>query len=472
MVGLEVQDEAAGDPNPGAWAYDEVDVFVQRQAGKTTLLRPVMVHRCGVPRARVFMTAQTGRKARARWMDATDDILTSVYRDRVRRKVSHSFEELRWTSTAATVVPFAPNEDDMHGETPDLVSVDEVWAYDAEQARKLTAAYEPGFATKNGQTWKTSTAGTPKSTWYQTTRRAGRRAVEQGVRLGVAYFEWSLPDMVGGVPLDDLPDVELVQAAIDHHPAVCHTPGCVRGAAPACPHGFIVRAEAIWSAWRKLQDTADDPRSEFLRAYGNREQGDRSSSWRAIDAGEFLRAATLEQIPADAPVALGVEVDPDLRDAAVYAAWREPDGRRRLRTELIRHDQGAAWVARFVYDVVGRQDVTAVGMLGTGPARDVADALAALLDDDKLLRISAVDHAAACARVLRELREKTWTHRGEPELAEAAEHAGTRRVGTNGRAWASQSEHTTTVLSAWTLAGWAYDHAPETEPDRPPFWMG
>src|SRR4051812_33501354 len=154
MVGLEVQSEAAGDPNPGAWAYDEVDVFVERQAGKTTLLRPVMVHRCGVPRARGFMTAQTGREARARLMDATDDILTSVYRPRVRRKVSHSFEELRWLATQATMVPFSPNEDDMHGETPDLVSVDEIWAYGAEEARKLTAAYEPGFATKNGQTWK------------------------------------------------------------------------------------------------------------------------------------------------------------------------------------------------------------------------------------------------------------------------------------------------------------------------------
>lgn len=453
-VALEVQSEAAGDPSPGDWAYDDVRVSVERQAGKTTLLRPVMVHRCGTPKARIFMTAQTGRKARSRWMDATDDILSSAYRDEVRRKISHSFEELRWRKTQSLILPFAPNEDDMHGETPDMVSVDEQWAFDHDQARKVQAAYVPGFLTKNAQAWKLSTAGTDKSWWLNADRKSGRRAVETGVRLGIAYFEHSLPDLWNGVAIDDLTDAELVQACIDNHPAT----------------GHMLRPSALWSAWESM----GHDRAEFLRAYGNRTAEDIASKWRAMDAGEFLRAASLDTIPADARVSLGIDVDPDMVDAAVTSGYRGEDGR--MLTEQIKHDAGASWVLAYVIGVIERQDIGAVAILNTGPARDIADQLEkALADLEKpveLLRMSETDYAAACSRHKREQREKSWLHRGEKALATAAEHAVPRRVGAKGRAWdKAEGGPSVAALGSNTLAGWACDHAPAPEP-KTPFWMG
>ena len=445
-VALEVQSEAAGDPEPGAWAYDDVRWYVQRQAGKTTGLRPVIVHRCGSrPGVRAFMTAQKRDKARARWLDATSDILTSRLADGVRRKIGVGHEELRW-SNESTFVPFAPNEEDMHGESPDLVAIDEQWAFDEIQAKALTGAYVPGFTTKDGQAWKFSTAGTPRSWWFNTERRTGRAAVEAGTRLGVAYFEWGLPDLVGGRPLDDLSDAELVQACIDHHPAT----------------GYILRPAAVWSAW----NTMGGDRAGFLRAYGNRTAADDAVGWVAIDEGVWLRAASPARIPEGAPVGLAFDVDPDRRDAAVIAGSRVGG---RMLTEVVRHDLGTRWVAPFVAGLVERQRPVRVAVNDAGPARDVADELERA--GVELLRVGASDCAAACQRHLDELMAGTWVHDNHPKLTEAAEAAGWRRVNLS-RAWASATGEPITALAGTTLAGWAFDHPAPVDEPLPRFWMG
>jgi hypothetical protein len=317
-VALEVQSEAAGDPSPGEWAYDDAMVTVERQAGKTTGIRPVIVHRCGsIRQARAFMTAQKRDKARARWMDATDDLLSSPLGLDVKRKVSIGHEELRWLRNHSTFQPFAPNEDDMHGETPDLVVVDELWAFDHDRAKALIAAYRPGFTTKDAQVWKLSTAGTPESWWLNSGRRAGRKAVDEGRRRGTFYYEHSLPDEVGGIPLEDLTDAQLVQACIDNHPAL----------------GWTLRPASLWSAFAEM----DGDRNEFLRAYGNRTAEDSSKLWQAIAETVWLGAASPARIPADARVSLGVEVDPDRREASVSAGFRVHG---RMTAEVLRSEPG------------------------------------------------------------------------------------------------------------------------------------
>lgn len=451
-VALEVQSEAAGDPHPGEWAYDDIGKTIQRRGGKTSIITPVTAHRAElVKRARIFLTAQNRDKARKRWFDATDDLLDSPLRDDVRRKISHGFEELRWRRTRSVFEPFAPNEDGLHSETPDLVFVDELWAFSAEQARLIKAGYVPAFATRSGQAWKMSTAGTQKSDWLNELRAIGRRAVKAGVRLGTAYFEWSLPEVIGGVKVEELPDDVLVQACIDYHPAVCHEPGCPgAGGGRPCVHGFTVRPAAIRSAWSEMND-----RAEFIRAYGNLTQEDLSDLWSAIDRDVWIRQGKRrKEIPADARVGLGFAVAADSSEASVSAAWRDENGE--MRTELIEYRAGAAWVDRWVHERIERHAPGAVATLGASPARAAADALKRR--EHEILQLSDTDYAAACRRHDDELVAGSWWHRNEPELLVAAQHAGWRKVGKS-RAWEA-GEEPITALESQTLAGWAFDHAP------------
>ena len=443
-VALEVQSEEADDPNPGSWAFQNVDVTTQRQTGKTTLLRPVVCRVAGADvNQRIFTTAQNRNKARARWMDATDAILASPLRGEVRRKVSNSFEELRWRETNSTFVPFGPNDSDMHGEVPDLVIVDELWTFDYEQALAVKGAYVPGFTTKDGQAWKFSTAGTSNSWWLNDVRARGRASVEAGNRIGTAYFEHGVPDVVDGVPIGDLSDDALIEAVLRFHPAT----------------GITVRPASVRQAFVELG------RPEFMRAYANRTQDDELPGWTAVEERVYLATMTPRKIPSEETVALAFDVDPDRRDSSVSAAWRGPDGR--MLTELLRRDLGTRWVGSYIVGLKERHAPSVIACNDAGPARDVADEIERAGVD--ILRVNAADYAASCQRHLDELKAGTWLHRGESELTAAAEATGWRKIGLS-RGWHS----TGSPITAWTsgtLAGWAADHAPVPAGPEPRFWM-
>jgi hypothetical protein len=464
---LEVQSVEAGDPEPGAWAYEDATLTIQRRGAKTSTVSPIVAHRARmIQRARMFMTAQNRDKARSRWMDVTEDMLGSVLRPDVRRKIGNMNEELRWVDTLSTFVPFAPNEDGLHSETPDLVVVDELWAFDAEQARAIKAGYVPAFATNPGQALKMSTAGTPKSAWLNESIAAGRRAVETGVRLGTMYVEHGIPDMVDGVPVEELSDEQLIQVCIDYHPSVCHRPGCPGPQLRSpCPHGFIVRPARIRRAYTEMND-----RQEFIRAYGNHTTGSTGEGWRAIRRDVFLEATNPRPIPSAAPVAFGFDVDPERRESSISAGHRDASGV--MWGEVLETRPGTRWLAGVLVGFCERNRPVAVAVNNAGPARDVADEVAGPLESlgIPLLRVQQWDYAAACNRHFDQLVAGAWKHRGEVALAEAAREVDWRSSGQS-RMWARGSEPITTLVGQ-TLAGWAFDHAPEPVKPLPSFWMG
>lgn len=463
-VFLEVQSEAAGDEAPGEWAYDDGTATMQRRAGKTTVISPIVAHRARlVKRAQMFMTAQTRDKAKRRWMDVTEDLLGSVLRGDVARKVSIGHEELRWRQGGAALTPFAPNEDGLHSETPDFVVVDELWAFNAEQERAIKAGYVPAFATSSGQALKMSTMGTEASVWLNKARDAGRSAVSRGVTRGVFYLEHSLPDSVDGVPLRKLADEAVVEACIAWHPAICHVPGCSgpRLKQP-CLHGFTVRPAALWSAWTEM-----DNRAEFIRAYGNRTAEDIASRWQGIDESAWTAGNDLagQGIPARERVALGVWVDDQGLDAAVSAGWRGGDGV--MRVEHVKRSEGIRWVVEYAAQVAGRQEPLTVAIRSTGPSRDVADELKAA--GVPVLLVSVADEVAAVSRHRSELEAGTWRHLANDEATDAAAAVDIRKAG-RGVTWERVGDSIAAV-GAQTLAGWGFDHAPQVEV-MPPFWMG
>jgi hypothetical protein len=450
-VVLEVQAEEAGDPEPGEWAYDDSLATWERRAGKTATITPIAAHRARkVQRARMFMTAQNRDKARKRWLDVTDDLLASPLRSEIRRKIGNMNEQLRWPATQAILEPFAPNEEGLHSETPDVVFVDELWAFSEEQRRAIQAGYVPAFATSSGQAFKYSTQGTPDSAWLNSATRAGRLAVERGVNLGVAYFEHSLPDIVDGKRIRQLTDEELIEACIANHPAVCHWPGCPgpRLKQP-CEHGFTVRPAAIRTAWDQMDD-----RSEFLRAYGNRSAADVAAAWRAIEEPVWLKQIDPGKIPPSARISFGVWLDEDGEDAAVAAGWRDDPGK--MHTEHLQLGDGYRWVYEYVTEKAARNDPATVAIANVGAARDLADELEA--KGVPVLRVGQADVAAASTRHRSELRDGTWFHALATPATAAAKSAGWEKSG-GGYRWTRPGE-SISALGAQTMAGWGIDHAP------------
>lgn len=449
------------DPVTGFWVYDEVVVTVPRQAGKTTLKIPVYVHRLGsIRRWNGWMTAQNGGKALDRWNSSREWMEEAPeLAGKIKSKVSIGHEEIRWKSTNGVLRPFTPNGEAMHGESPDLVDVDEWFAFGQVEAEALTGAYEPGFLTRNAQAFKTSTQGTDASYGLNKDTRLGREAVELGRRSGTAYFEWSLEDEVAGVPIEELPDEDLVAACIAIHPAV--------GFHPTAPAERLQAKIAGYLLNKKLE------RAEYIRAFGNR----RKNEGRPRLIPEPAVVASMEgtrPIPKDArvPVGFGIAVDQheSVRDAAIAAAYRAPDGT--VTVEIIRHQSGADWLPAAMIGLAGTWNHTQIAGNNAGATRDSLDRIAGL----EPLALTMSDYAAACARVHRELvtvtPRPTFRHIGQAPLTLAMEVVGRRRVGQEGGwAWLTSESCSIAALEAATVAVWAADHPRETEPDPGQFWI-
>lgn len=446
------------DPKTGWWAYDEVVVTVPRQAGKTTIKIPLYLHRMQlVPDAELWMTAQNGEKAVRRWTKATDAMLRNPdLAPSLRRWIGRSAWKMLWRPTGAILLPFAPNDENMHGESPDLVDVDEWWAFDAEAADGLQSAYRPGLLTRNAQVWKTSTMGTEASAGLNADVKKGRAAVEMDRRTGTAYFEWSIGDEPGGIPIEELSDDQLVEACLAIHPAVGFHPY-----APAEKMRFQIRQD-LKRPGNDGEGTLN--RRDYIRAYGNRLQA-AAGGWQVISQPAWIAAMALTAIPAGVPVGLGFEVDPDGRDASIAVFWRRPDGGGV--GEVIKVADGALWLAPDVVALSQRWDVQQVAVQNSGPARHVADALIAGGMD--MLRMSQTDFSAACAQYDAEVKARKAQHIGQAVLNSAVEHATKRRTGPSGSwAWKIDPAVSITPVVAMTAAMWAADHPRD---DYGPFQM-
>jgi hypothetical protein len=459
------------DPVTGWWAYDEAVITVPRQAGKTTLKIPLYAHRMQNTRNGEFwMTAQNGKKAVKRWTVATQAMLDiPELNPHLKRWVSNAHERMLWRDTGSLLVPFAPDDENMHGESPELVDVDEWWAFDLIAADGLEASYQPGFLTKNGQAIKTSTMGTEQSAGLNRDVKTGRAAVEMDRRTGMAYFEWSIEDEPGGVPIAELDDDALIEACLAIHPAVGFHP-----TAPADKMRHHIRTQL-----RRAGGDQDKglTRPEYIRAYGNRLQSS-IGSWGVISQPEWVAAMANHAIPHGVPVGLGFEADPNGRDGSIAVAWRGPDGV--AVGEVITTKEGVHWIGAAVRQLCQRWDVHQVAVQNGGPARHVADALIGSGVQirgevvNEFLRMSQLDFSAACAGFkdgVAARPQATVRHIGQAVLNVAVEHASKRRTSPTGSwAWQIDPQVSITALVALTAAVWACDH-PREDDGYGPFRM-
>lgn len=249
--------DAALEHDAGSLAYRDVVVAVPRQSGKTTLLLAAVVHRMlAAPGQRVAYGAQTRLAARGKLFDTLWPALRRSPLGGLFRLVRGMGAESLRCSNGSILTLLSAEESAGHGETLDLVVLDECWA--------LTAAVEqavrPALVTRpNGQLWMLSTAGTDRSAWWRQKVEAGRLAATSGLDSGVAYFEWSAPEGA------DIGDPEVWSTFM---PALGHTID-----------------ESVVAA-----DLAAMAPGEWRRAYANQWPDESDLGWTTIDRDAWQAA--------------------------------------------------------------------------------------------------------------------------------------------------------------------------------------
>lgn len=335
-------------------------VSVPRQSGKTTLMLAACLQRMLVGRGmRVWSTAQTGQKARAKWLEEVQIIEQESFplRPLFQSKKSAGSETLTVPRLGSRFSPHPPSEDSLHGEQSDLNFIDEGWVFDEAQAQALMQAIVPTQTTRPGaQTIVVSTMGTAASTWFHGLVEKARTG-----NAAIALLDWGIG------PDDDPTDLETVAAA---HPAVGHT----------------VTMAALERASEQLAP------SEFARAYGNRPTAARE---RFIPMEAWDSAASLEAIPRDAEVSFGAAVDYERTETAIAACSIVDDI---PMLEIVDRRPGTGWAAGRLAELCERHGAPAPIVDPIGPSGTLADQLDR--DGCAPAKFGVRDLTAACADLM------------------------------------------------------------------------
>lgn len=409
-------------PN-GRYKYPIVLVTVPRQSGKTTLVGPVQLNRImSTPRIKAFYTAQTGKDARSRFTD-----LVSLVQD---SPVLSPMFKIRWAAGSEAIVSpngsrlqtFAPGPAALHGETPPLVTLDEIWHHSEARGVELDGAIGPAQITiPTRQLWMISTMGTALSSYMNEWVRRGRAG-----EPGIAYFEWSLDPAAD--PYDP--------AAWGFHPAL----------------GITIEQDDL-AAESKRQT-----RGEWLRAYCNR----LTDTVDALIPADDFDALDTPAPPTRSGVALAYEVAADGQSAAVFAGWRTPDGLPAV--HVVHHAAGTSWLAPMIRRLREEWRPVAVAADDGGVTRSITAELvappngtAAPIEVDA---VNARDFAAACHQWLAAARDdRTLQHCHSEALSRAVSHAVIRTAGDTWRFSRAHSTGSIAALIASLVAVWAFDRA-------------
>ena len=444
----------------GKWAYTTVVVTVPRQAGKTAWLETLLIHRGQMLKlASMWITAQSGGKARDRFLAMVERVTLWQEEngvDMFSANIGNAHEVMKWKETRSKLFPFAPEgqkkkSDEMHGETPDIISADEIWVHSMLTAKALQQAYVPGMGTKNAQELLTSTQGDENSEWLNSLTEAGRRYVEAGKNTGTAYFEWSIPAISGGIRVQDLPDDALLDLICRHHPAV----------------GYTWSRETVAAHLDKFREL--DDREGFIRGYGNLRLA--GGVARDLPAATWDGAKTELELPETYALGLAFEED-NPGTMALGAAGRLNSGQAVLelapvegRDGWLHTEDGERWdPVDYVADhLLEESGATSVAVLNTGPGRIAADRLERL--GVAVHRIPVADYRAACPTLEADLGRRMAVHRSQPTLNKAAESVTFNRT-PSGFVWtAPGKDHPVCALASVTLALLAADKPVEESDD-------
>jgi len=383
-VGMEL------DPKrPGAFRYDTVVVSVPRQSGKSYLLRAIMADRImSYNRHEVVMTAQTGKDAKKRWNQLINSLKADKKPAYFNVRKSQGTEYLEYLKRGSKLSPFAPTPKSVHGDSLNLITIDEAWAFDADSGAALEAAIEPTQLTiLDSQMWIVSTRGTSKSAYLNTLIERGRHAVDDPTSR-LAYFEWSADEALAEAD-------PYGEATLAFHPAMGHTQTYEKILSLAKPG-----VPGALANWRRSILNLDTP----------------------LENETIIDLALWDSLAADQPleppppneVSIGVDIALDRSGASIVAAWVTADGD--LALSLIMSGPGVDWVAPTVRRL-SSAGYKWIGADATGPmattATDITNSGAALEI------IKTKEYALATQLLLDRVRDGRLVHDGATQLRTA-----------------------------------------------------
>ncbi len=411
----------------GELIYEIVFVTVPRQSGKTTLYGPVQLDRCiTMPAIKTFYTAQTGKDARSRFGDLVSLVQDSPLDSMLRYRYSAGDEGILFPNGSALKL-FAPVVAALHGETPPLVGMDEIWELDEALGDAiLEGAIIPAQVTLAGQRqiWLLSTAGDARSTFMRKWVERGRESVlKPGTNQRLAYFEAALPD--GADPYDR-------RAIAAFHPAVGHT----------------MSLDAL------MEISGQVSRATWLRAFCNvwLEASD------PLFSSEEVTANTRDpdSIPNLSHVAITYEIAPDNELGGVFATWRDLDDA--PVTRVLHVAPGSMWMHDYIVDLVHKHAPIVVGGDDGGATRRLTDQLRRTLGDEAITTVGARDFGTSCEGWVTMFRDRQLKLDGSRTMTLGLAHLVLKRVGDLTRFSRSESTGPIIFPIGSAVGIWLYDH--------------
>jgi hypothetical protein len=331
------------DPETGLFRYNETDVTVPRQSGKTTSTLAKKVHRLTVmartlgPQRSTY-TAQTRLKARGKLEKDFAELLRASRSFREvpnakarpskatewRLSLNNGSESIQF-GTGSFLQIDAPSRTGGHGDTLDDGTIDEAFAHEDDT---VEAGMRPSMATRrNAQLWVISTAGDARSKYLWQKVLAGRSAAESGEHGRVCYVEYSAPD--------------------DADPG---DPVTWWGCMPAL--GITIAQDFIQGEWERAVRKGPEGIDMFRRAYLN--QWPDIPILNAADAQAVFdsvkwAAAGEDPVPKGTGAVFAVATAPDRSWSAIHTAFTRPDGK--VQVLLLDYRPGATWVDGRVQDL-------------------------------------------------------------------------------------------------------------------------
>lgn len=437
------------DPTTGQLWYEEVDVGVPRQSGKTTLAMTVKTFRCArfsrTPQ-NVLYIAQSRNKAREKFVEEHVPILqrSALFAKAFELRLSNGSEHIKWRNGSRWGID-APTRTAGHGATLDHVDIDEAFS---QQDNRSEQALRPAMITRpSRQIWPYSTAGDGQSHYWWGKVESGRKAVLSGRQTRVAYFEWSAPDDA------DPGDPAVWWSTI---PALGHT----------------ITESAIASEWERASLSGEAAVNLFRRAFLNQwveiPQTGEDIGWSKIPAEAWTACRdSASALEPDARVSFAIDVTPDRRWGTIAVCGRRVDGVDHV--EVVDHQQGTGWIVERIGELVERWPAVSVCIDKAGPAGSLWDDVGRAIPTDMLIAPTTSDVARAASSMLDAIVERSVAHRGQIELDSAARAAKERKLGESW-AWArAGSSVPISPLVAVSLARWALRRTPEA--DAPNVWL-
>ena len=409
------------------WSALESCMIMPRQNAKTATLEMAVLGDLFLLGADlVVWTAHLFQTAAEAFLDFKRLIDSNAHLSRrVKRITEASGNQGVELMTGARLKFITRSKSSGRGLTGDVVVLDEAFALTAAEMGALLPTLS---ARPNPQVRYASSAGMRDSELLRGIRDRGRA----GGDPSLGYAEWCAPK----------------SCASDKCNHALGTPGC------ACddPDAWLSANFAMHTRIGEEHIAAERralPVDEFTRERMG--WWAESSADRVIPAPRWAACAT-ESGVISGPVSVGVDVALDRSNTYVAVSGRSDDGH--IQVELADVRPGTDWVVDRVAEIIGRNDVVAVGARSAGPVASLLPELRGVVEDAEVpfVKVGSSDFSGQCGWLFDQVMTGSLRHRDDQRLNQAL--AGARKQQTlDAWQWSrTKAEKDAAPLVAVTLA--------------------